>query len=125
MQIFLECPYLILTERNKLFWDAKQMFIQNPLMTFNCMEDLKTGLTQFLKSQKQSNDTSQEVMDIFNTHKVPKLAIVIINACWLANRNPEATDKKLFKDYRLNNKKNKRDTEVIHPVLFIVRAFRN
>ena len=51
-----------------------------------------------------------DLVDIFHTHKVPKLAIIILNACWLANRNPEAIDKTLFKDEKKNYRKKAKDT---------------
>ncbi len=33
------------------------------------------------------------------------MTIYILIACWLANRNPELTDKTIFKDMRIYKKK--------------------
>lgn len=51
---------------------------------------------------------------ILNSHaKIPK---IILLACYLGNKNPENTDKKLFKDYKKKSRKmkdNENTTEFI------------
>ena len=48
--------------------------------------------------------------EIFTSFKLPKFSKYILISCWLASRNPENTDKKIFIYEKNVSKKNRKDT---------------
>ena len=44
-----------------------------------------------------------------NIIKLPKIASLILISIWIGNRNSEASDRKLFKDYKKKGKRVKKD----------------
>ena len=42
---------------------------------------------------------------------LPKIAAIIVLACWIGNRNPEKSDKKIFKDYKFKRKRFNKEIE--------------
>ena len=88
------------------------MFINNLFLSFNSTCEIEEGIKLYLLSLKQQNDLNNDLIEVFNTHKVPKIAIIILISCWICNRNPEATDKKIFKDIKGSYKGSKKDNKV-------------
>lgn len=43
--------------------------------------------------------------DRANPLLIPKYEAILLIACWISCRNPEKTDKKLFKDYKRKKKR--------------------
>ena len=41
--------------------------------------------------------------------KLPKIGSIILIACWIGNRNPEKSDKKIFKDFSKKKKRFKKE----------------
>lgn len=102
---FVKNPSPFLASKNDLFVVAKKIFLDNP--------ESKIGLNsiknKIYNEGKVSFTNDAVVAD--RALKLAKIPSLILIACYFACKNPEKTDKWLFKDYKRKGRKSKASKE--------------
>ncbi len=87
-----------------LFKFTKKYLLQNPYERVNPKEIHDAYDNSFLKGPQTDVENLQKLPDL----QVSPVQAIVLVSCYFGNRNPEKTDKKIFKDYKRRNKTTKR-----------------
>ncbi|EAR83758.1 AAA family ATPase (macronuclear) [Tetrahymena thermophila SB210] len=84
---------------------ARKLILQDPYLNEGDTKEFIEKIT----NNKSIRSESFSLISPIQIAKLPFYSSMILLACWIGNRNPESTDKKLFKDYKGRQYKGKQE----------------
>ncbi|KAL4429962.1 hypothetical protein ABPG74_000328 [Tetrahymena malaccensis] len=98
--------------KDSKFVQAMKLILDDPYLNEG---DTKEFIDKIINNTQSESSTLINPVQIV---KLPFYSSMILLACWIGNRNPESTDKKLFKDYKGKQFKGKQEgtLQVLKPI---------
>lgn len=97
---YLAAPTLIITSKPENYMNAIKLLLNDPYAHYKSLDDLKIKIA--IHNATAQQDTLL-ISDLMATDPsaylviLPKIPSLMLVACYLGNRNPEKTDKRIFK----------------------------
>jgi hypothetical protein len=92
---YIASPALLMTSRPDTYVQATKLLLNDPFAHYRSIEDLKVKMAlRASDPQMEGQDSLNSIAAFLNLTKVPAILVI---ACYIGNRNPEKTDKRIFK----------------------------